>query len=287
MARTNRDREEGGIGIEPYELPGGNKSHYQMAFYSILDRYKYARFVYECLFASSQSGRTCFDPLFYHYPSFVDAYIEPESTFLVGDAIKVSPVLRPLKKNETFESFFPPGRWVDMDTFAVVAVTNELGGNITLTPQLTVKKHLRPGYIVPVQYNETNGTMTWAKSTDQLAVTGVNLLINRDADGFAAGKLFLDEGRNMSEIDRAAYEYYEFRLTGKTLQKMTINSDHPAEGGPSIASIVIADAADLNTTEHACALSRSGVTTPLSDPEYDSRTQTLTLRATDGEIDIS
>ena len=35
LARTNRDREEGGIGIEPYELPGGNKSHRQMAFYSL------------------------------------------------------------------------------------------------------------------------------------------------------------------------------------------------------------------------------------------------------------
>jgi alpha-glucosidase len=31
LARTNRDKAEGGIGIEPYDLPGGNKSHYMMA----------------------------------------------------------------------------------------------------------------------------------------------------------------------------------------------------------------------------------------------------------------
>ena len=284
LARTNRDKAEGGIGIEPFELPGGNGSAYEIAYYSVLERYKYARLTYECLFAASQTGQTCFDPMFYRYPSFPLAYDSPESTFLVADAIKVSPILKPLKKNETFEVFFPAGQWVDMDNYTVVDVSNILGENITLAPETTVKKHLRPGAIVPVQYNDTNGTKLYANSTDQLATTGIHLMINRDAEGFAAGKLLLDEGKNISEVRDGDYEYYEFRLVNKTLQKVTLNRAKLSTGTQGIASVIITNAADLSKAAKACMITRSGIASePLSDPEYNSETQTLTIRALKNE----
>lgn len=96
LARTNRDKDEGGIGVEPYDLQGNSSAEeYNVwALYAITERYKFARFMYECLFEASQNGRTCFDPMFYHYPSLDDAYTKIEHTFMVGDAIKVSPVLK-------------------------------------------------------------------------------------------------------------------------------------------------------------------------------------------------
>jgi len=63
--------------------------------------------MYTCLFAAHQQGTTCFDPLLFHYPSVDLAYNDIESTFIVGDAIKVSPVLKPLKDGEKFSVFFP------------------------------------------------------------------------------------------------------------------------------------------------------------------------------------
>jgi hypothetical protein len=51
---------------------------------------------------------------------------------------------------------------------------------VELEAQLTVKKHLRPGGIVPVQYNVTEGQHVLAGSTEELAITDVNLIINRD-----------------------------------------------------------------------------------------------------------
>ena len=45
--------------------------------------------MYGCLFEASQNGRTCFDPLFYHFGFPMD---DIEKSFIVGDAIKVSPV---------------------------------------------------------------------------------------------------------------------------------------------------------------------------------------------------
>lgn len=199
MARSNRDKTDGGIDIEPYSLTGAN---FQMAFYSLQDRYKFARFVYECLFASSQDGQTCFDPLLYHYPQVPHSYSDIEHTFLINDAIKVSPVLQSLA-NETdknFYVFFPYGRWVDMDNYTVVNVENVNGTFVDLEAQTTVKKHLRPGYIVPVQYNITDTSEQYAMNMEQLLFTQTHLMINRDESGFAKGKVFFDQGASISEI---------------------------------------------------------------------------------------
>ena len=51
------------------------------------------RFIYTCLFRASQEGRTCFDPLLFHFPEVDQVYQDIEHTFIVGDALKVSPVL--------------------------------------------------------------------------------------------------------------------------------------------------------------------------------------------------
>ena len=64
----------------------------------------------------------------------------------------------------------------------------------TLSTQTTVKKHLKPGGIVPLQYNITNGTKVLATYIDQLEETHINLIVNRDDQGYAEGKLFIDEG---------------------------------------------------------------------------------------------
>ena len=68
---------------------------------------------------------------------------------MVADAVKVSPVLEALSGNDTFKSFFPRGRWVDLDTYEVTEVTNPEGEIVNLTAAITVRKHLRPGGIIP------------------------------------------------------------------------------------------------------------------------------------------
>lgn len=64
-----------------------------MAISAIKDRYAYIRFLYTCLFEASQYGKTCYDPLLFHYPELDRVYDDTENAFIVGDAIKVSPVL--------------------------------------------------------------------------------------------------------------------------------------------------------------------------------------------------
>lgn len=124
LARTNRDRGNSGIQIEPFDLPTDN-NYNMIAKYSVTERYAYARYVYGCLFDASSAGGTCFDPLLFHYPNLDKAYENIENTFMVGHAVKVSPILEPLSGLEpTYKAFFPPGKWVDLDTKQVINVTN-------------------------------------------------------------------------------------------------------------------------------------------------------------------
>jgi len=50
--------------------------------------------------------------------------------------------------------------------------------------------------------------------------------VNPDFNGAATGKLFLNKGELAAEIKNKDYEYFEFKLSGKTLTKWDLN-----EGG--------------------------------------------------------
>lgn len=77
--------------------------------------------MYTCHFEAYRDGKSCFDPLFYHYPTLNKTYDDIESTFLVADALKVSPVLS-LEDSQKlqFWSYFPPGKWLSMKDFSVL-----------------------------------------------------------------------------------------------------------------------------------------------------------------------
>lgn len=142
FARTNRDKMDGGTEVEPYKLQGDWAT---MANASIYDRYKYTRFVYGCLFESSNSGQTCFDPLLFHYPTDKMTYTDIENTFLVGDSILVAPVVQSLKSTtDKYEAYFPTGNWTDLDDYTTQEVKNGTTTKMTLTAKTTtVNKFLR------------------------------------------------------------------------------------------------------------------------------------------------
>jgi alpha-glucosidase (family GH31 glycosyl hydrolase) len=77
------------------------------------------RHIYGCLFESSQSGQTCFDPLLFHFPTVDEVFSQTENSFIVGDALLVCPVLDAgLSK---YQSFFPNdknGTYVSLKNFA-------------------------------------------------------------------------------------------------------------------------------------------------------------------------
>lgn len=173
--------------------------------------------MYTCLFEASTSGRTCIDPLLFHYPEDDEVYTNIEHTFLVGDALKVSPVLSPFVKE--IKSYFPAGGdWVSMQNYTDVVKLNDSskGEWVKLDATLpTVNVHLRPGYMVPKQAFDSSKM----NSTEDLLDSDISLIVNRDMNGHAEGKLFLDDGYSLEQLSSGNYASYEFQLGGKTLKK--------------------------------------------------------------------
>mmetsp|Transcript_21812 Transcript_21812/g.16165 ORF Transcript_21812/g.16165 Transcript_21812/m.16165 type:complete len:113 (+) Transcript_21812:2049-2387(+) len=110
----------------------------------MFDRLRYVRHMYTCMFEAHQWGGSCIDPLFYYYPDDEGAYEDMEHTFIVGGALKVSPVLA--ADVTSFDAYFPAGQWVDTHTFATFSMDE--AGYTTLGGQTYISAFLRPGTMV-------------------------------------------------------------------------------------------------------------------------------------------
>lgn len=172
--------------------------------------------MYTCMF-STKDGNTCFDPMLFHYPDQNNSYSNIERSFIVGDALKVSPVTWKQPENvTTYESWFPQGKWVNMNNFSDIINANETNGTLAdlKYPAEIVNVHLRPGYIVPRQAN-TDAEASTINTVNDLRTKDYTLYINRDADGNAQGKLYLDKADTVSALDFHHYEDYSIVLNKK------------------------------------------------------------------------
>ena len=118
------------------------------------DRMQYLRFMYTCLFETSEYGGSCFDPVYFHHTLDVKAMEDAtgtNDTFIFGGAVKVSPVLEHLPEGKTtFKSHFPKGRWLNLANMKVVEATTDSDVELDAS-QETVNVHLRPGSLIPMQ----------------------------------------------------------------------------------------------------------------------------------------
>jgi alpha-glucosidase (family GH31 glycosyl hydrolase) len=182
-----------------------NDTYKAIAKRAMLDRYSYLRHMYTCLFEAYKYGGSCFDPLFYSFPADENVYTDMESTFIVGGALKVTPILKSLGENETtMEAYFPAGTWVNINDGTYFAGNKSV--NLSTTGSLNV--HMKPGSIVSFQDNSDNKTTT----TADLSSKPISLYVNRDDNGYASGSLFLDQGISLTELSNSTYEYYQFHL---------------------------------------------------------------------------
>jgi len=151
-----------------------------MAKDSLYARLQYIRHMYTCLFRMHDEGYTCYDPLFFHYPNIDQSKVNTEHTFIVADALKVSPVLEKLEDGAKYKSYFPNGKWVNLkDLSDVLTVNEETGGQfVDMDPPAdSANVHLMPGKIAIFQDNaDQSKTLT----SEMLASQSVSLILNRD-----------------------------------------------------------------------------------------------------------
>lgn len=110
FARNHYDKDS--TPSEPYQL---TDNWLATAREAMFNRYSYVRLMYTCLYEASMWGTTCFDPMFFHYPGDPQLYGDMESSFMVANNVKVSPILKPgVREGEKYNAYFPNGRWASL-----------------------------------------------------------------------------------------------------------------------------------------------------------------------------
>jgi hypothetical protein len=142
-----------------------------------------------------------------------------------------------------------------------------------------IHSHLMPGAMLAFQNNSQK-----FKLTSEIMAQDVTMIANRDHNGQASGKLFLDDGISLEQLyETNSYEYYSFQLSAGSIKKWILNEDSRAQpSGIKIDKFVIADAPDLNETDFACLLKDSIYSMQPLKADFDSSSQTLTFSQTDG-----
>lgn len=177
-----------------------------MAKNALLDRLQYVRQMYTCLYIASDDGETCFDPLFFHYPEDPDLYdaSKVESSFIFANAVKVSPVFA--DNATTVDSYFPNGQWVNIHNYSDIVTANGTEGKMGEWKTLDapadntsmINAHLMPGAIL-IKQDNSNGTIMTTHDLMNQSVP-VQLIMNRDENMQASGRVFLDDGISLKSL---------------------------------------------------------------------------------------
>jgi hypothetical protein len=169
-----------------------------------------------------------------------------------------------------------------MNNFSDIINANETNGtqaNLTYPAEI-VNVHLRPGHIIPRQVN-TDAEASTIDTTQDLRTKDFTLFINRDADGNAQGKLYMDKADTISALNSHTYEDYTISLNKKQLTRFTNMDDtkNSTHQDQNLREIVILDAEDLNETNFACYYNQASSTTPLTTLKatYSTENKTLTI----------
>eukprot|EP00347_Sterkiella_histriomuscorum_P006514 403352477 len=252
LARFSQNVNLSGTSQDQIVIPSQYKDD---ALASIQNRYSYLRAIYTCLYEINLKGGTCFDPLSFHYPNDLETYQDSESSFIVANNLKVSPILESLEDDKTYFSYFPKGKWVNLADLNEIIDTTKGGDFVSLSVKSTINVHLIDGGLIPFQ----NTTETPVFNTIDLQNRPISIIANRDHQGHAEGALFLDTGDMRFELESRTYEYYKIRLQANSFSFRIdqivsyLQGIHPE----TLEKLIIVDAKDLNLTDFACGMDKN------------------------------
>lgn len=96
-----------------------NETYIFMIGAALNQRLLYSRYIYSQLYKVYLEGGAVVRPLFFDYPTDDKCFEDLEHTYMLGDSIKVSPVLD-AGVTLTYKSYFPKGKWVDLNNYTTI-----------------------------------------------------------------------------------------------------------------------------------------------------------------------
>lgn len=122
----------------------------------------------------------------FHYPQDINTAAN-QLQFFYGPSLLVSPVTE--EGATSVEIYLPNDKYYSFSTLRPVEAT---GSYVKLTdiPYTDIPVHIRGGSIIPLRLSSAN-------TTAQLRTKDFELLVAPDANGYAEGELYLDDGESL------------------------------------------------------------------------------------------
>eukprot|EP01022_Parablepharisma_sp_SALTPOND_P023119 TRINITY_DN47_c0_g3_i5.p1 TRINITY_DN47_c0_g3~~TRINITY_DN47_c0_g3_i5.p1 ORF type:complete len:1831 (+),score=197.47 TRINITY_DN47_c0_g3_i5:4228-9720(+) len=172
-------------------------------------RYSLARYMYSSYMHIVLEGGMYVEPILFHFPADLKLYDILDTTFMLGEAIRVTPVLQ--DKVDTLVAYFPNAHWYDFYTHQRVVTYNAsttVGKNLTLSCSLDSEKinlHIKGGSIIAYHDVEgLNGVRTITQTWNQT----IKLIVAQDAYNTSKGFLFYDRDEDISIFNRDFHDVH-------------------------------------------------------------------------------
>lgn len=274
----------------------------KLAYASLAERLKFSRYLYTQNYLTHTNGGSLVKPLFFDFPtddqSFTDA--AQSSTFMLGDSLKVSPLVQEGKKDgDTYSAYFPPGRWVNMYNTSDIIDTTAGGRNVSLTvDSAETGLHQRSGTIIPYLYNN-KGFRTTRDIETNIATT---IRIVRDpVTKYAEGHLMFDDGTTPNIYSPDYFNIWQYQTYDKNFSHYNIRMSaentinfQAQNGDPDfrlptdmkyqyLDKIEILDAEDLKNADFVCALNETWAYLDMTI-YYSEATKILTIKPASDQV---
>jgi maltase-glucoamylase len=233
------------------------------------------RYFYTTMFEAHRNGGSLWRPLFFEFPQDDGAVDDPEHTFMIGRALKFTPVLQDLATSPTVDSYFPAGvRFIDTFTWQIITGA---GQRVSLTPNWSWPLiHMREGSIVPYQeFGEAKTT------TDLVKRQSISLVVFQDQNKNADGTVYVDsDGIDVSTVRGGIFQHYRITMSDRMMRFVLvdgIDAGGDLDKNQNVHEIVILDAANYSDTDFACMFNQD------MDPhqlnvEYNDVNETLIIK---------
>ena len=270
---------------EPYNLDEPYKSAARSA---VFQRYEFLRYFYTCLFEISRNYKaTLIKPLFFEFPDDEGTLENIEHTFMVGSALKVSPVLtEDDSKGTNFNSYFPKGaKFISLND--MTTIVGGSGGNVSLEASWNFTNvHQKEGTIIP---HQNSSALTLPRTKNLIENLGIDLIVFPDTDDKATGTLYIDEnGDDYSDYDLGFFQYYSIDYYNKSLVLSQLEGS-VAKGKLDTGNQILSSIKILNQTGFS---SNSNLTGCVYDNNlnprkvnvtYDEKMKAININATDND----
>ena len=259
------------IDQEPYQY----KSLNDTARNALNLRYSLLRHIYTQHMLVAMDGGMYFKPVFFEFPNDPYAYLGVDNTFMIGRALKVTPILT--ENTKSVETYFPNCNWFSLSNGEQDVFYNpraKEGVNITVNASIHkhyINVHVRGGSIV---VRQDTGSIRFL-NTLNLTRIPIELVIAPDQNDAAQGEVLFDDGESSETLIHKAYHLYKIKYQhAKMYIDLIANKKYYRSEDMSdevLDSITLFGAKAYMNEEYACGILHNGKRVKLIAKKSDTK----------------